>query len=184
MQHTGEKAGIVCFVQHFNICFQIDSNICLKLDCNHCFQIDSNICLKFDCNISTNDSTIRLKDSADGKDQLVAGWLFSSEIFSVQGCLGAGGIFLAPRSHESCCGQYVMCIFRREGGRREWGGRPKGGEGPPRPVGWQAPACPQHLRRAAQLHGFHTLLPPQLSRAVSQAEVSERVNDHQVRGWW
>ena len=68
MQHTGEKAGIVCFVQHFNICFQIDSNICLKLDCN----------------ISTNDSYICLTDSAGGKDQLVAGWLFSSEIFSVQ----------------------------------------------------------------------------------------------------
>ena len=77
---TGEKAGIVCFVQHFNICFQIDSNICLKLDCN----------------ISTNDSYTCLTDSAGGKDQLVAGWLFSSEIFSVQGCLEAGGIFLAP----------------------------------------------------------------------------------------
>ena len=104
MQHTGEKAGIVCFVQHFNICFQIDSNICLKLDSNIClkfdsnicFQIDCNICLKFDCNISTYDSYIFLKDSAGGKHQLVAGWLFSSEIFSVQGCLGAGGIFLAP----------------------------------------------------------------------------------------
>ena len=96
MQHTGEKAGIVCFVQHCNHCFQIDSNICSKFDSNLCFQIDFNICLKFDCNISTNDSYTCLTDSAGGKDQLVAGWLFSSEIFWVQGCLGAGGIFLAP----------------------------------------------------------------------------------------
>ena len=72
-------------MQHFNICFQIDSNICLKLDSNLCFQIDFNICLKFDCNISTNDSYTCLTDSAGGKDQLVAGWLFSNEIFSVQG---------------------------------------------------------------------------------------------------
>ena len=134
-----------------------------------------------------------------GPDIRVAAWLFSSQnILKARPFRSRWNISCPPttttRSHESCCGQYVMCIFRREGGgSRE--AKARGGEGVKGRLDHQSAGTsrPSHTNTSSYHTAglFHTVLNPRRRGScfgwaqwhgyrVDDQSVSEGRNEHVI----